>query len=96
MPAALIHNTWVAAYRKKGRYQITTIKSSERNKNTAVLYRRIGSTTYLVKVHFSDTGQETMNDKILHLIQHEGVTNAAACGMMDVPQMTQPLERSSL
>ena len=64
--------------------------------NTAILYRRIGSTTYKVRVHFSDTAQETMNDKILHLIQHEAVTNAADCGTMNIPQMTQPLEGSSL
>ena len=37
-----------------------------------------------------------MNDKILHLIQHEAVTNAADCGTMGIPQMTQPLEGSSL
>ena len=58
--------------------------------------RRIGSTTYKVRVHFSDTAEETINDKILHLIQNEAVTNASDCGIMNVPQMTQPLERSSL
>ncbi|MDE7247583.1 MAG: transposon-encoded TnpW family protein [Lachnospiraceae bacterium] len=65
-------------------------------KNTATIYRRIGSTTYKVRVHFSDTAQETMNDKILHLIGNEVVTNAADCGIMQIPQMAQPLERSSL
>ena len=73
---------------------IATIQPAE--KNTATIYRRIGSTTYKVRVHFSDTAQETMNDKILHLIEHEGVTNAADCGIMQIPQMTQPLEGSSL
>ena len=62
---------------------------------TATIYRRIGSTTYKLKVHFSDTAKETMNDKILHLIQHEAVTNSDGCGKIDIPQMTQPLERSS-
>ena len=41
---------------------------------------------------FSDTARETMNDKILHLIQNEAVTNADDCGTMNIPQMTQPLE----
>ena len=73
---------------------IATIQPTE--KNSATIYRRIGSTTYKVRVHFSDTAQETMNDKILHLIEHEGVTNAADCGIIQIPQMTQPLEGSSL
>ena len=73
---------------------IATIQPVE--KNTATIYRRIGSTTYKVRVHFSDTAQETMNDKILHLIEHEAVTNAADCGIMQISQMTRPLEGSSL
>ena len=72
---------------------IATIQPAE--KNTATIYRRIGSTTYKVRVHFSDTTQETMNDKILHLIQREVVTNGADCGTMGIPQMSQPLEGSS-
>nr|WP_325214105.1 transposon-encoded TnpW family protein [uncultured Oscillibacter sp.] len=56
----------------------------------------MGSTTYKVRVYFSDTAQETINDKILHLIRHEAVTNAADCGTIITPQMTQPLEGSSL
>ena len=73
---------------------IATILSAE--KNTATIYRRISSTTYKVKVHFSDTSRETMNDKILHLIQQEAVTNAADCGIIQIPQTSQPLEGSSL
>ncbi|MDL2232384.1 transposon-encoded TnpW family protein [Ruminococcaceae bacterium OttesenSCG-928-L11] len=36
-----------------------------------VMLKRIGSTTYRVAVHFSQTGSETMNDKILRLIRNE-------------------------
>lgn len=36
-----------------------------------VMRKRIGSTTYQVAVHFSQTGGETMNDKILRLIRNE-------------------------
>ena len=83
----------VASYRKKGRQNIATIQPAEAN--TAILYRRIGSTTYKVRVHFSDTAQETMNDKILHLIRRGAVTNGADCGTMGIPQTSQPLEGSS-
>jgi hypothetical protein len=33
------------------------------------LLRRIGSTMYTVNVHFSETSEETMEDKILRLIK---------------------------
>lgn len=33
--------------------------------------RRIGTKTYEVRVHFSKTSKETMQDKILRLIQNE-------------------------
>lgn len=33
--------------------------------------KRIGSTTYLVSVHFSRTGRETVEDKIMRLIESE-------------------------
>ncbi|WP_079988099.1 transposon-encoded TnpW family protein [Anaerotruncus rubiinfantis] len=32
---------------------------------------RISSTTYLVSVHFSKTGKETFEDKIMRLIESE-------------------------
>lgn len=88
------HHTTGCGLPQERKANIATIQPAAAN--TAILYRRIGSTTYKVRVHFSDTAQETMNDKILHLIQHEAVTNAADCGTMNIPQMTQPLEGSSL
>jgi hypothetical protein len=33
--------------------------------------KRIGSTLYLVNIHFSESEAETMNDKILRLIRNE-------------------------
>jgi hypothetical protein len=36
-----------------------------------IMRKRIGSTIYRVRVHFSDTGTETMNDKILRLVKNE-------------------------
>jgi hypothetical protein len=35
------------------------------------LTKRIGSTTYKVNVHFSETSKETMSDKIIRLIERE-------------------------
>ena len=88
------HHTMGCGLPQERKANIATIQPAEAK--TATIYRRIGSTTYKLRVHFSDTAQETMNDKILHLIQHEAVTNTADCGTMNIPQMTQPLEGSSL
>ena len=35
------------------------------------LRKRIGSTTYIVSVHFSDKSKETLEDKIIRLIESE-------------------------
>lgn len=35
------------------------------------LVKKIGKTTYLVRVHFSDTSKETMNDKIKRMLRNE-------------------------
>ena len=72
-----------------------TINTNRERNGTAVLYRRIGSTTYKLRVHLSDTAQETIDDKILHLLQYEAVTNPPPCGTIATPQMSQPLEGSS-
>ena len=57
--------------------------------------RRIGSTTYKVKVFFKEDGNETMDDKILQLIRREGLASPTECGMIDVPQMNRQSERSA-
>ena len=61
--------------------------------NFSYLTRRIGTTTYKVKVIFSDTEQETMEDKILRLIRNEAVTKDGTCGIMSSPQMSRQSER---
>ena len=40
---------------------------------------RIGNTTYVIGVHFSQTSKETMDDKVLRLIKND-IRNAAMCG----------------
>ena len=58
------------------------------NSNFSYMTRRIGGTTYKVKVVFSDTEKETMEDKILRMIRNETVTTGGTCGIIDSPQMT--------
>lgn len=45
----------------------TTLEST----TPPVFEKRIGSTTYKVTVHFSDTSTETIEDKLLRLMQNE-------------------------
>lgn len=51
--------------------------------------KRIGSTTYKIKVVFCDTGQETMEDKILRIVRNEVLQNAADCGIIEPPQVSR-------
>lgn len=88
------HYTGVVAITQER--EVTINKTNRANHQPAVLYRRIGSTTYKVQVHFSDTGTETMYDKIVRLIENEALTSAPDCAMMETPQMSQPPEGSSL
>ena len=71
------------------------MKNNKTTNNDNYIIRRIGSTTYKVKLVFSDTGQETMEDKIMRLISRETVTNAGTCAIMDSPQMSRQSERSA-
>ena len=54
----------------------TTVTSAAKTRSDAhaepaMFYKRIGSTTYVVAVHFSRTSKETMQDKVLRLIESE-------------------------
>ncbi|GHV12725.1 hypothetical protein FACS1894219_06200 [Clostridia bacterium] len=48
-------------------------KTAEREfeRESLMLKRRIGSTEYLIAVRYSQTGKETLEDKILKLIESE-------------------------
>ena len=63
--------------------------------NSSILIRRIGSTTYKVRAFFKEDGTDTMEDKILQMIQREGLASPPDCGMMNVPQMNRQSERSA-
>ena len=65
------------------------------NKNFSYMTRRIGGTTYKVKVVFNDAGHETLEDKILRIVQNETVTTDGTCDIMDSPQMSRQSERSA-
>lgn len=64
------------------------------NQEYQYMTRRIGSTTYKVKVFFSDGG-ETLEEKILRMIRNEGSAAAPSCGIMRTPQMSRQSERSA-
>ena len=63
----------------------------EDNRSTAFsLSRRIGSTNYRVKVFFSETETETLEDKIYRMIQNELSEPCFECGPAQLPQMSLP------
>ena len=64
------------------------------NQEYQYMTRRIGSTTYKVKVFFSDDG-ETLEEKILRMIRNEGSASTPPCGIMKTPQMSRQSERSA-
>ena len=67
----------------------------EQNKREQFLIRRIGGTTYKVRVVFNENGGETMEDKILRIVRNDVVTNDGTCGIMESPQMSRQSERSA-
>ena len=64
-------------------------------KNSATLTLRIGSTVFKVNIYAKEDGTDTMEDKILRMIQREGLASQTNCGMMEVPQMNRQSERSA-
>lgn len=59
------------------------------------LTRRIGSTTYKVKVAFSGSEAEPMEDKILRMIRNEAMEIGEKSGIMETPLMSRQSERSA-
>jgi hypothetical protein len=58
------------------------------------MIRRIGKTTYNVKVFCRESG-ETMEAKILRIVRNEAFKNDEACGIINLPQMSRQSERSA-
>ena len=65
------------------------------NKNFAYTTHRIGGTTYKVKVVWGESGNETMEDKILRIIRNDVHTNCENYDIIDAPQMSRQSERSA-
>lgn len=59
----------------KGRHDMLNMEKAkpiESKPTVNKISRRIGSTTYRVNVHFSETSKENMQDKMLRLIKNDG------------------------
>lgn len=59
--------------------------------NEYILTKQIGSTLYRVKVCFKENSTETMEDKILRMIDREFSTNGSNGGIMSSPQKSRPV-----
>lgn len=68
---------------------------NETKNECGYMTRRIGSTTYRVKVVFPNEVSETIEDKILRIIRNEGLASRTDCGIMEAPQMSRQSERSA-
>jgi len=62
--------------------------------NYTTMIRRIGKTTYNVKVFCKESG-ETMEDIILRIVRNEAFKNDEGCGIISLPQMRRQSERSA-
>lgn len=60
-----------------------------RNENISYMTKRIGNTTYKVKIAFSENSTETMEDKIIRIIKNEILANGEKCGILNVPQVSR-------
>ena len=63
--------------------------------NFYYINRRVGSTNYKVKVYFSSTENETMEEKILRMVKNDAMQSATECAIMSAPQMSRQSERSA-
>ena len=61
-----------SAMNKETRTMQTTDTTLDRApEDTPALVKKIGKTTYKVRVHFSNTSTETMSDKIKRMLKNE-------------------------
>lgn len=60
------------------------------NENYKMITKRIGSTFYTVRIFFSDTETETLEDKILRNIRNDVLEKSAEYGKIELPQMSRP------
>ncbi len=71
-------------------------KNGNANKsNYVTLTRRVGNTNYKVNIYFSETEKETMEEKIMRLVENDRLRSEDTCGTMEAPQMSRQSERSA-
>lgn len=59
------------------------------SRDCVLMRKRIGTTTYKVKVYFDNNSTETMEDKIFRVILNHPLANDRICGTMNVSQMSR-------
>ena len=67
----------------------------EPQQNFYYINRRVGSTNYKVKVYFSNTENETMEEKILRMVINDAMNSGTDCAIMELPHMSRQSERSA-
>ena len=50
---------------------MTDTVNTMKTESCPIFKRKIGKTTYVVRVHFSETAKETMEDKIKRMLREE-------------------------
>ena len=55
-----------------------TVTSNTPNTPCPTVRKQIGKTTYIVRVHFSETAKETMEDKIKRMLREEVQQNVTS------------------
>ena len=59
------------------------------DKKYVLMTKRVGSTTFRVKVHFKDEGNQTMEDKLLKIFSKNLLANKKKCATIETPQMSR-------
>jgi hypothetical protein len=62
---------WGILYALKGGLVITQSKKKIKMQDTANFKKKIGKTAYDVSVHFSKTSKESLEDKLLRMIDND-------------------------
>ena len=57
--------------------------------SNTIFTKKIGSTNFQVKVHFSENAQETMDEKFLRIISDYPLANDEKCDIINISQMSR-------
>ena len=74
------------------------LKKAERenfNAQSSRFSQRIGSTVYMVNIHFKEGSKETLEDKMYRMMQSD-LNNGHFCGSIRMPQADRLPERGSV